>query len=149
VVDGRRGGKLPFYGPSPWRSGDGAQGHLEEGSVDRCGGIGTWHSSGWHRDASATWLQPWWHVQKRRSATAVRRWQSCAAQCKHGAKDDGVKRLDRKDRDFEVNDKRWGIRHLGMRFIEEKLTKDFCLSIACLNLDSFNLEEMCKRIMDR
>jgi hypothetical protein len=52
VVDGRRGGKLPFYGPSP--CGDDAQGHLEEGSVDRCGGIGAWHSSGWHRDASAT-----------------------------------------------------------------------------------------------
>jgi hypothetical protein len=52
VVGGRRGGKLPFYGPSLWRSGDGAQGHLEEGSVDRCGGIGAWHSSGWHRDAS-------------------------------------------------------------------------------------------------
>jgi hypothetical protein len=52
-------------------------------------------------------------------------------QCRHGAKDDGVKRLDKKDRDFEVNDKRLGIRHLGMRFIEEKLTKDFCLSIAC------------------
>jgi hypothetical protein len=30
-------------------------------------------------------------VQKRRSAAAVRRWQSCAAQCRHGAKDDGVK----------------------------------------------------------
>jgi hypothetical protein len=88
-------------------------------------------------------------VQKRRSAAVVRRWLSCAGQCRHGAKDDGVKRPDRKDRDFEVNDKRLGICHLGMRFIEEKLTKDFCLSIACLNLDSFILEEMCKRIMDR
>jgi hypothetical protein len=84
-------------------------------------------------------------VQKRRSAAVVRRWQSCAAQCRHGAKDDGVKRLDRKDRDFEVNDKRLGIRHRGMRFIEEKLAKDFFLSIACLNLDSLNLEEMCKK----
>jgi hypothetical protein len=55
----------------------------------------------------------------------------------------------RKDHDFEVNDKRLGIRHLGMRYIEEKLTKDFCLSIACINLDSLNWEEMCKRIMDR
>jgi hypothetical protein len=54
-----------------------------------------------------------------------------------------------KDHDFEVNNKRLGIRHLGMRYIEEKLTKDFCLSIACLNLDSLNWEEMCKRIMDR
>jgi hypothetical protein len=70
-------------------------------------------------------------------------------QCRHGAKDDGVKQLDRKDRDSEVNDKRLGIRHLGMKFIEEKLTKDFCLSIACSNPDSLNLEEMCKRIMDR
>jgi hypothetical protein len=43
VMDGRQRGKLPFYGLSPWRSGDGAQGHLEEGSVDRCGGIGAWH----------------------------------------------------------------------------------------------------------
>jgi hypothetical protein len=70
-------------------------------------------------------------------------------QCRHGAKDDGVKRLYRKDHDFEVNDKRLGIRYLGMRFIEGKLTKDFCQSIACSNPDSLNLEEMCKRIMDR
>jgi hypothetical protein len=46
-------------------------------------------------------------------------------QCRHGAKDDGVKRLDRKDRHFEVNDKRLGIPHLGMKIIEETLTKDF------------------------
>jgi hypothetical protein len=88
-------------------------------------------------------------VKKRRSAAAVRRWQSCVVQCRHGAKDDEVKRLDIKDRDFEVNDKRLGIRHLGMRFIKDKLMKDFCLSIACSNPDSLNLEEMCKRIMDR
>jgi hypothetical protein len=64
-------------------------------------------------------------------------------------KNDGVKQLKRKDRDFEKNEKRLGIHHLEMRFLKEKLAKDFCLSIVCLNPDSFDLEEMCKRIMDR
>jgi hypothetical protein len=38
------------------------------------------------------------------------------------------------------NEKRLGIYHLGMRFIEEKLAKDFYLSIVCSNPDSLNLK---------
>jgi hypothetical protein len=45
--------------------------------------------------------------------------------------------------------KRLGIHRLGMGFIKEKLEKDFCFSIFCLNPDSIDLEELCKRIMDR
>jgi hypothetical protein len=70
-------------------------------------------------------------------------------QCWHGTEKNGFKRFERKGRDFEENEKRLGIYHLGMGFIEEKLAKDFYLSIVCSNPDSLNLKEMCKRIMDR